>query len=148
MRTYLTSLLAALALVACGGGNDVASSGATTVSAAAPSTPTTTTTTEPKVNGQVDERTGVTPVAAQATIGGTCSNNGVTNVQAGLPCFVMGCMANSALISTYPCQSASGIANNGNAYGNWQCVFLGGVVSFLTVQQCTTEAAVARALGN
>ena len=34
MRTYLTSLLAALALVACGGGNDVASSGATTVSAA------------------------------------------------------------------------------------------------------------------
>ena len=70
MRTYLTSLLAALALVACGGGNDVASSGATTVSAAAPSTPTTTPT-EAKLNGQVDERTGVAPVVAQMTIAQT-----------------------------------------------------------------------------
>ena len=80
MCTYLTSLLAALALVACGGGNDVASSGATTVSAAAPSTPTTTTTTEPKVNGQVDERTGVAPVVAAATIARWCSNYGGVNI--------------------------------------------------------------------
>ena len=76
MCTYLTSLmlLASLALVACGGGNDVASSGATAVSAAAapsavskPATPTT----EPKVNGQVDERTGVAPVVAQMSIAQT-----------------------------------------------------------------------------
>ena len=75
MRTYLICLLATLALVSCGGGNDVASSGATAVSAASsPSTTTatapTTPTTEPKVNGQVDERTGVAPVVAQMTMGG------------------------------------------------------------------------------
>ena len=69
--------LASLGLVSCGGGNDVASSGATAVSAAATdssstSAPSTTTpTTEPKVNGQVDERTGVAPVAAQMTIAQT-----------------------------------------------------------------------------
>ena len=56
--------LASLALVSCGGGNDIASSGATAVSAAAPSTAAT----EPKVNGQIDERTGVAPVAAKMTI--------------------------------------------------------------------------------
>ena len=47
------------------------------MSAAAPittttATATTTASTEPKVNGQIDERTGVAPVAAQATIGGVC----------------------------------------------------------------------------
>ena len=71
MRTYLISLLAALALVACGGGNDVASSGATAVSAA--TTSSATPTTEAKVNGQVDERTGVAPVAAKMTIASWCS---------------------------------------------------------------------------
>ena len=64
--------LASLTLVSCGGGNDVASSGASVVSAAAPLT----TTTEPKVNGQIDERTGVAPVAAQATIWTPLSNGG------------------------------------------------------------------------
>ena len=49
--------LATLGLASCGGGNDVASSGATAVSAAAPTS--TTTTTEAKLNGQIDERTGV-----------------------------------------------------------------------------------------
>ena len=72
--------LASLALVSCGGGNDVASSGTTAVSAAAPATNTSpasapstsaTTATEPKVNGQIDERTGVAPVAAQMTIAQT-----------------------------------------------------------------------------
>ena len=68
--------LTSLALTSCGGGNDVASSGATAVSAASsPSTTTatapTTPTTEPKVNGQIDERTGVAPVAAQMTVGGS-----------------------------------------------------------------------------
>jgi len=52
--------LASLALVSCGGGNDVASSGATAVSAAAAPT-TTTVAPEAKVNGQIDERTGVAP---------------------------------------------------------------------------------------
>jgi hypothetical protein len=63
--------LASLGLVSCGGGNDVASSGASAVSAAAapsavskPATPTT----EAKVNGQVDERTGVAPVVAKMTV--------------------------------------------------------------------------------
>jgi len=78
MRTYLTSLLASLALVACGGGNDVTSSGASAVSAAAPTTasvsPAVTSplsTIELKVNGQVDERTGVAPDVAAMTVGGT-----------------------------------------------------------------------------
>ena len=73
MRTCITAfmLVVTLGLVSCGGGNDVASSGASAVSAAASATTSTTTptTTEPKVNGQIDERTGVAPVAAQATLG-------------------------------------------------------------------------------
>jgi len=81
--------LASLALVSCGGGNDVASTGATAVSAAASATTTTatasapstsaTTATEPKVNGQVDERTGVAPVAAQLTVWTVYSNGGCGN---------------------------------------------------------------------
>lgn len=89
MRTYITTLLLAttLILASCGGGNDIASSGASAVSAAAPvttndatttaSTPATTAT-EPKINGQVDERTGVAPVIAKANLGHqycvTCSS--------------------------------------------------------------------------
>ena len=79
MRTCITAfmLVVTLGLVSCGGGNDVASSGASAVSTAASATtttstasaPSTTTATEPKVNGQIDERTGVAPVAAQATLG-------------------------------------------------------------------------------
>ena len=79
MRTYITALMlaTALALVACGGGNDVASSGTSAVSAAAstastPSTPAP----EPKVNGQVDERTGVAPVVAALTAWSPTSNGG------------------------------------------------------------------------
>jgi len=65
--------LASLGLVSCGGGNDVASSGATAVSAAAPATTndastTALTPTEPKINGQIDERTGVAPVGAKMTV--------------------------------------------------------------------------------
>ena len=81
MRTYITTLLLAttLILASCGGGNDVASSGATAVSAAAtpdvspasapPTTSVATQTTEPKINGQIDERTGVEPVSAKMTAG-------------------------------------------------------------------------------
>ena len=59
--------LATLGLVSCGG-NDAAS-GTSAVSAAAPTS--TTTTTEAKLNGQVDERTGVAPVVAQFTVAET-----------------------------------------------------------------------------
>jgi len=84
MRTYLTSLAFAVifGLVSCGGGNDVASSGATAVSAVASATATATTATEsttavaspnaitqPKLNGQIDERTGVAPVIAKGEFG-------------------------------------------------------------------------------
>ena len=91
MRTYLISLLASLAIVACGGGNDFASSGASAVSAATSATtpdvtpnttattPTVSTPTKPKINGQIDERTGVAPVAAQATIWTPYSNGGCAN---------------------------------------------------------------------
>ena len=93
MRSYLISLLASLALVACGGGNDVASSGATAVNAAAPVTTATATAsapskaaTEPKVNGQIDERTGVAPVGAAMTIGGSCYYGRAFNIQDGISC--------------------------------------------------------------
>ena len=86
MRSYITTLMlvATLGLISCGGGNDVTSSGATAVSAAAPvttndATTTASTPTEPKINGQVDERTGVAPVAAQATIWTPYSNGGCLN---------------------------------------------------------------------
>ena len=84
MRTYLTSLAFAVifGLVSCGGGNDVASSGASAVSAVASATATATTATEsttavaspnaitqPKLNGQIDERTGVAPVIAKGEFG-------------------------------------------------------------------------------
>ena len=76
--------LASLALTACGGGNDVASSGASAVSAAAPVTTndastTALTPTEPKINGQIDERTGVAPVSAQMTVWTVYSNGGCGN---------------------------------------------------------------------
>ena len=71
MRSYITTLLLAttLILASCGGGNDVASSGATAASAAASTS--TTTPTEAKLNGQIDERTGVAPVVAKMTIAQT-----------------------------------------------------------------------------
>jgi len=63
--------------MSCGGGNDVTSSVTTAVSAAAPTPASTTTaTTEPKVNGQIDEQTGVAPVAAQMTVWTVYSNGG------------------------------------------------------------------------
>lgn len=74
MKKKLLALLfslASLGLVSCGGGNDVASSGASAVSAAAPATTndastTASTPTEPKINGQIDERTGVAPALAMS----------------------------------------------------------------------------------
>ena len=114
MRTYITTLLLAttLILASCGGGNDVGSSGATAVSAAAPvttndATTTASTPTEPKINGQVDERTGVAPVAAQMTMGGSVNYStqnfggnsyGAFLVNSSFPC-AFGSTPNQAIVS-------------------------------------------------
>ena len=114
MRTYITTLLLAttLILASCGGGNDVGSSGATAVSAAAPvttndATTTASTPTEPKINGQVDERTGVAPVAAQMTMGGSVNyytqnfggnSYGAFLVNSSFPC-AFGSTPNQAIVS-------------------------------------------------
>jgi len=118
MRTYITAfmLVVTLGLVSCGGGNDVASSGASAVSAAAPVTTSTTTptTTEPKVNGQIDERTGVAPVAAQMTIAQTVAACNASGTYGG------GGQATGPLLSasTNPTLGACIAVMPGIAYGN------------------------------
>ena len=129
MRTYLISLLATLTLLSCGGGNDVASSVSTAVSAAATSTSTPSTTAvtatptptnaEPKVNGQIDERTGVAPVAAQATIWTPLSNGGCGKSST----FRDGVGGPSL---TWAQQNACNNAIN-NATSSAQCIALGGI---------------------
>ena len=146
MRSYITSfmLVATLGLVSCGGGNDVASSGASAVSAAAPVTTTaatapatTTPTTEAKVNGQVDERTGVAPLAAAMTVGGSVNyytqnfggnSYGAFLVNSSFPC-AFGSTPNQAIVSclnssanqfaTYILNGATYYSQNfgGNSYG-------------------------------
>ena len=119
MRTFITAfmLVATLRLVSCGGGNDVASTGASAVSAAAPVTSTTAT--EPKVNGQIDERTGVAPVAAQATIWTPLSNGGCGKSST----FRDGVGGPSL---TWAQQNACNNAIN-NATSSAQCIALGGI---------------------
>ena len=119
MRTFITAfmLVATLGLVSCGGGNDVASTGASAVSAAAPVTSTTAT--EPKVNGQIDERTGVAPVAAQATIWTPLSNGGCGKSST----FRDGVGGPSL---TWAQQNACNNAIN-NATSSAQCIALGGI---------------------
>jgi len=115
-------LVASLGLVSCGGGNDVASSGATAVSAASSTTtpvvtPNTTAATrtvsaptKPKINGQIDERTGVAPLAAQMTI------STATAACVGSP--VASCWA---ITSASVCKSSYD-ANHGNTCGwNGSC---------------------------
>jgi len=146
MRSYITSfmLVATLGLVSCGGGNDVASSGASAVSAVAPVTTTaatapatTTPTTEAKVNGQVDERTGVAPLAAAMTVGGSVNyytqnfggnSYGAFLVNSSFPC-AFGSTPNQAMVSclnssanqfaTYILNGATYYSQNfgGNSYG-------------------------------
>ena len=146
MRTYITSLMlvVTLGLASCGGGNDVASSGASAVSAAAPVTTTaatapatTTPTTEAKVNGQVDERTGVAPLAAAMTVGGSVNyytqnfggnSYGAFLVNSSFPC-AFGSTPNQAMVSclnssanqfaTYILNGATYYSQNfgGNSYG-------------------------------
>jgi len=132
MRTYITAfmLVVTLGLVSCGGGNDVASSGASAVSAAAPasnaspaSAPSTpaTTPTEPKINGQIDERTGVAPVVAQATIWTPYSNGGCINSSSwnagGTGPAITQAQQNACIVAI----------NNTTTYG--QCIALGNIAS-------------------
>ena len=95
----------------------MASSGSTAVSAAAPVTSTTAT--EPKVNGQIDERTGVAPVAAQATIWTPLSNGGCGKSST----FRDGVGGPSL---TWAQQNACNNAIN-NATSSAQCIALGGI---------------------
>ena len=132
MRTYITTLLLAttLTLASCGGGNDVASSGASAVSAAASATTTTATasapstlatpTTEPKVNGQVDERTGVAPMAAQMTVAPWCSKYEGFNV--------CGCLLNNNIYSGTPIYEACNNAAYSSNSKPQQCNSLGGTL--------------------
>jgi len=69
--------LATLGLASCGGSNDIAASGTSAVSAVASTS--TTTPTEAKLNGQVDERTGVAPVVAAFTAWSPTANGGCAN---------------------------------------------------------------------
>ena len=119
--------LATLGLASCGGSNDIAASGTSAVSAAASTS--TTTPTEAKLNGQVDERTGVAPVGAAMTIASWCST--YTNSAAGVINWnVCGCGQSSSF-------GGSGSALNMNqqaacdlafsdAFSKAQCTSLGG----------------------
>ena len=121
--------LATLGLASCGGSNDIAASGTSAVSAAASTS--TTTPTEAKLNGQVDERTGVAPVGAAMTIASWCST--YTNSAAGVINWnVCGCGQSSSF-------GGSGSALNMNqqaacdlafsdAFSKAQCTSLGGGV--------------------
>ena len=113
--------LASLGLVSCGGGNDVASTGANAVSAAATDSKpdasnsiTTSTANEPKVNGQIDERTGVAPVVAQMTIAQTVAACNASGTYGG------GGQATGPLLSasTNPTLGACIAVMPGIAYGN------------------------------
>jgi hypothetical protein len=124
MHTYLTALMlvATLGLVSCGGGNDVASSGTSAVSAAA------TTTTEPKVNGQVDERTGVAPVVAALTAWSPTANGGCGNSSS------WGNIGTGpALTNTQVNACANALSNASNIQ---QCNGLGGYMKVPSCPEC------------
>ena len=131
MRTYITAfmLVATLGLVSCGGGNDVASSGATAVSAAAPSTPTTS---APKVNGQVDEHTGVAPVVAALTAWSPTANGGCGNSS-----FWGGLGTGPALTPTQQNACANALTNASLS----QCTPLGGYMQGCYSAQCISIVA-------
>ena len=138
MRTYITALIlaATLALVSCGGGNDVASTGASAVSAATstastPAIPTT----EAKVNGQIDERTGVAPVAAMTlwspTANGGCGNS--SSFKGSGPALTP--TQQSACTNAILGLSCTGACNNpgGSYLLADQCIFMGGAVNYASV---------------
>ena len=119
--------LATLGLASCGGSNDIAASGTSAVSAAASTS--TTTPTEAKLNGQVDERTGVAPVAAQMTVASWCST--YSNPAAGFINWnVCGCGQSSSFGGSGPALNmnqnlACNLAFSG-AFSKAQCTSLGG----------------------
>ena len=119
--------LATLGLASCGGSNDIAASGTSAVSAAASTS--TTTPTEAKLNGQVDERTGVAPVAAQMTVASWCST--YSNPAAGFINWnVCGCGQSSSFGGSGSAlnmnqQAACDLAFSG-AFSKAQCTALGG----------------------
>ena len=119
--------LATLGLASCGGSNDIAASGTSAVSAAASTS--TTTPTEAKLNGQVDERTGVAPVAAQMTVASWCST--YSNPAAGFINWnVCGCGQSSSFGGSGSAlnmnqQAACDLAFSG-AFSKAQCTSLGG----------------------
>ena len=119
--------LATLGLASCGGSNDIAASGTSAVSAAASTS--TTTPTEAKLNGQVDERTGVAPVGAAMTIASWCST--YTNSAAGVINWnVCGCGQSSSFGGSGPALNmnqnlACNLAFSG-AFSKAQCTSLGG----------------------
>ena len=140
MRTCITTLMlvATLGLVSCGGGNDVASSGATAVSAAAsasnasPTSTPSTAATEPKVNGQIDERTGVAPVVASMTPWSPTANGGCANSSS----FAFG--GNGPAFTSMAQLTACNLAVD-YATTNAQCRALGGSwVPWGTPQICAT----------
>ena len=108
------------------------------MSAAAPATTndattTASTSTEPKINGQIDERTGVAPIVALAAIPGeSCLFNGVTNVQAQLPCSFADCLSKKGLQRMQICSTAVigpkflGPASQGAID---KCNFMGGIMA-------------------
>ena len=119
--------LATLGLASCGGSNDIAASGTSAVSAAASTS--TTTPTEAKLNGQVDERTGVAPVVAQMTVASWCST--YSNPAAGVINWnVCGCGQSSSFGGSGPALNmnqnlACNLAFSG-AFSKAQCTSLGG----------------------
>jgi hypothetical protein len=153
MRIYITAfiLVITLGLSSCGGSNDVASSGASAVSAATSATtpdvtpnttattPAVSTPTKPKINGQIDERTGVASVGAKMTIGtrlklgsgsgfcpagsGNTSGNTCAECSYGAPdcgsCFIS---TSNQFITTYCYQcSACDAGVNGCIQGTYGC---------------------------
>ena len=138
MRSYITAfmLAATLGLLSCGGSNDIAASGTTAVSAAA-STPTTTPTTEAKVNGQVDERTGVAPVVAALTAWSPTANGGCGNSS-----FWGGLGTGPALTPTQQNACANALTNASTS----QCTALGGYMQGCYSAQCISIV-VAKMMG-
>jgi hypothetical protein len=133
MRSYIRAFMLAtsLGLASCGGGNDVASSGASAVSAAAPtpdaspsSAPSTTSvatqTTEPKVNGQIDERTGVAPVVAALTAWSPTANGGCGNSSS-----FYGFVGNGPVLTNAQFNACTTALGNASTYP--QCMALGGL---------------------
>ena len=67
-------------------------------------------------------------LVGKATIGGTCSYNGLTNVQVGLPCSLKGCLAGFPAPSNSPCWNA--LLNTTPSQCAERIIFMGGDLQF------------------